>query len=115
MKPIGLLANGALVMLIILLGMQVAGIKVRGTGTRTVVPVLLRLVVSPLVGLALVALLKPEPLTAKVLVLESSMPAAVNTTLLAVQFGTEPEQVSAVTLVSTLLSVVTVAFWVWML
>lgn len=114
-KPIDLLADGALVVLIIILGMQVAGIKLKGNRVKIGVATFLRLVVSPLVALGLVALLKPEPLTAKVLVLESAMPAAVNVTLLAVQFGAEPEQVSGVTLVSTLLSLVTVTFWVWFL
>jgi malate permease and related proteins len=114
-KPIGLLANGALVMLIIILGMQVAGIQLKGARVKIGVATLLRLVVSPLVAMALVWWLKPEPLTGKVLILESAMPAAVNVTLLAVQFDAEPEQVSGVTLVSTLLSVLTVTVWVALL
>jgi predicted permease len=72
-------------------------------------------VISPLVGIALVAWLRPDPLTGKVLVLEAAMPAAVNTMLLAVEFGAEPEQVSGVTLVTTVLSLVSVSFWVWFL
>jgi predicted permease len=115
LKPVGLLANGAPVVLVILLGMQVAGIELRGNVGRIGLLAALRLVVSPLVGLALVALLKPEPITARALVLESSMPAAVNATLLALQFNAEPDQVSGVTLVSTLASLVTLTFWVWFL
>ncbi|MFZ5814760.1 MAG: AEC family transporter [Bacillota bacterium] len=115
MKPIGLLADGAIVLVVILLGMQVASIRLRGSLPKIGVAVLIRLVLSPLVALALVAWLKPDPLTAKVLVLESAMPAAVNTTLLAVQFDAEPDQVSGVTLASTLLSLATVSFWVWFL
>lgn len=114
-KPIGMLANGAVVLVVLLLGMQVAQIKLKGASMKIAVPTFLRLVISPLVGLALVAWLKPEPLTAKVLVLEASMPAAVNTTLLAVEFGAEPDQVSGVTLMTTLLSIITVTFWVWFL
>lgn len=114
-KSVGLLANGALSMFVIILGMQVAGIQVRNFSAKVAVPVLLRLVVSPLVALALVTWLKPEPLTANVLVLTAAMPAAVNTTLLAVQFDAEPDQVSAVTLLTTMLSLATVTFWVWYL
>lgn len=114
-KSVGLLANGALSMFVIILGMQVAGIQVRNFSLRVVVPVLLRLVVSPLVALGLVAWLEPEPLTGKVLVLAAAMPAAVNTTLLSVQFDAEPDQVSAVTLMTTLVSLLTVTFWVWYL
>lgn len=115
MQPIGMLADGALVLVIILLGMQVAGIRLQGARVQVGVTSLLRLVISPLVALGVVALLRPEPLTASVLVLEASLPAAVNTALLAVQFDSEPEQVSGVTLVTTLLSLATVSFWVWFL
>lgn len=115
MKPISMLANGAIVMVVLLLGMQVAGIQLKGNRGRIAVTTLLRLIVSPLVGLLLVAWLKPDPLTGRVLVLASAMPAAVNTTLLAVQFDSEPDLVSGATLVSTLASLVTVTFWVWYL
>lgn len=115
MKPIGMLASGAIVLVVLLLGMQVASIRLSGALFKIGMATLLRLVVSPLVGMGLVWWLKPDPLTAQVLILESAMPAAVNTTLLAVQFDAEPDQVSGVTLVSTLLSLATVTFWVWFL
>ncbi len=115
LKPVEMLANGALVVFVILLGMQVASIELKGAWSKIGVATLLRLVVSPLVAMALVAWLRLEPLTARVMVLESAMPSAVNTTLLAVEFGAEPDQVSGVTLVSTLLSLATLTFWVWYL
>lgn len=115
LKPIELLADGAIVVMVLLLGMQVASITLKGAWFRITVATLLRLMVSPLVGLGIVAWLNPEPLTAKVLVLLAAMPAAVNTTLLAVQFNADPDTVSGVTLTTTLLSVVTVTFWVWYL
>lgn len=114
-QPIGMLANAAVVIMVILLGMQVAQIKLRGAGPKLGWVTALRLLLSPLVALALVAWLKPEPLTGKVLVLQAAMPASVNTTLLAVQFGTEPDQVSGATLVTTVLSLATISFWVWFL
>ncbi len=114
-KPIGLLANGAVILVILLLGMQVASIKLRGSVVKVGVTTLLRLVISPVIALGVVWLMRPDPLTAKVLVLESAMPAAVNTTLLAVQFDAEPDQVSGATLVTTLASLATVTFWVWFL
>lgn len=113
MKPIGLLANGAIVMVVILLGMQVAGIRLKGALVKIGVATVLRLIASPLVGLVLVSWLRPDPLTAKVLVLEAAMPSAVNTLLLAVEFDAEPDLVSGVTLVSTLASLGTLTFWVW--
>ncbi|HEY3369008.1 MAG TPA: AEC family transporter [Symbiobacteriaceae bacterium] len=115
LKPIGLLANGAVVTVVLLLGMQVASIKLKGARVKIGVATLLRLVVSPVIGLGLVALFKPDPLTAKILVLESAMPVSVNASLLATEFGTEPDQVSGTVLVTTLLSLVSVSFWVWFL
>lgn len=115
LKPIGMLSNGALVLLVMVLGMQVAGIRLQGAKVKIGVATFLRLAISPLLALGLVWWLRPEPLTAGVLVLEASMPAAVNVTLLAVQFDNHPDQVSGVTLLTTLLSLVTVAFWVWYL
>jgi predicted permease len=115
LKPIGMLANAAFVVAILLLGMQVAQIRLRGAGLKISIATVLRLVISPLVAMALVAWLRPDPLTGKVLVLEAAMPASVNTMLFAVEFGAEPDQVSGVTLVTTLLSMVTITFWVWFL
>lgn len=112
MKPIYFLAQGGIVMVVLLLGMQVASIRLRGARVKIVVASALRLVVSPVIGLGLVALLHPEPLTAKVLVLQAAMPTAVNTTMLAVEFNAEPDLVSGVTLVTTLASLATVSFWV---
>ena len=115
MKPIGLLASGAVVLVVILLGMQVASIELKGALVKVAVTSTMRLALSPLIGLALVWWLKPDPLTARILVLESAMPSAVNTTLLASEFGTEPDMVSGVALVTTLSSMATVTFWVWYL
>lgn len=112
MKPIYFLAQGTIVMVVLLLGMQVAGIRLRGARVKIGVATLLRLMISPVIGLGLVALLQPEPLTAKVLVLQAAMPTAVNTTMLAVEFNAEPDLVSGVTLVTTVASLATVSFWV---
>lgn len=112
LKPIEFLADGAIVVMVLLLGMQVASITLKGAWFRIIVATMLRLVISPLVALGIVAWLSPEPLTAKVLVLLAAMPAAVNTTLLAVQFNADPDTVSGVTLTTTLLSIVTVTLWV---
>lgn len=113
LRPLGLLGNGAIVMVLLLLGMQVAGIRLKGARLKIGVLALLRLVLSPVLGLALVWLLRPDPMTAGVLVLEAAMPTAVNATLIAVEFEAEPDLVSGVTLVSTLASLVTLSFWVW--
>jgi malate permease and related proteins len=111
-RSVSLLASGAIPLVILLLGMQVAGIQARVVRPSALAAVGVRLLVAPLIGLLLVALLQPSPLTAKILVLESAMPTAVNTTLLAAEFDAEPELVSSITLLTTLCSFVTVSGWV---
>ncbi|MDB4894356.1 MAG: transporter [Firmicutes bacterium] len=115
LKPIGMLANAAFVVAILLLGMQVAQIRLRGAGLKISIATVLRLVISPLVAMLFVAWLRPDPLTGKVLVLEAAMPASVNTMLFAVEFGAEPDQVSGAVMATTVLSMLTVTFWVWFL
>jgi predicted permease len=114
-KSLTLLASGALPLIVVLLGLQVGGIRVTGERLRIALVTLVRLVISPLVALGIVALLDPEPLTAKVLVVESAMPTAVNTVLLAAEFDADPDVVASICLVSTALSLGTVTFWVWFL
>ncbi|MGE5676333.1 MAG: AEC family transporter, partial [Mycobacterium leprae] len=63
----------------------------------------------------LIRLLHPEPVTGQTLVLEAATPAAINATMFALEFGTEPDIVSGITLISTLLSLVTVTGWIWYL
>lgn len=114
-KAAQLLSQGTVPVVVVLLGLQVAGIKLQGARLRIGVATLLRLVVSPLIAMGLVALLQPDPLTAKVLILIAAMPSAVNTLLLSLEFNAEPELVSGIALVSTVLSFATVSFWVWYL
>jgi malate permease and related proteins len=115
LKPINMLGTAAPVVMVIILGMQVATIQLKGNLFRISTVTVLRLLISPLVGMALVALLRPEQLIAKVLVLEAAMPASVNVTVVATEFGSEPEQVAGATLVTTILCLVSLTFWVWFL
>ncbi|HZT07040.1 MAG TPA: AEC family transporter [Chloroflexota bacterium] len=111
-RSVTVLSGGAIPIVIILLGMQVASLRLQGVGLPLVATCLGRLILSPAIGLVLVSLLQPSPLTGKVLVLEAAMPTAVNVTLLASEFDAEPDLVSSVALVTTALSVVTITGWV---
>jgi predicted permease len=111
-RTVALLAQGTIPVIILLLGMQIAGMRLQRMGIPAIAACAGRLVVSPLLGLALVALLQPSPLTAKVLVLGAAMPTAVNAVLLATEFDSEPELVSGITLLTTLISIGTVTAWV---
>jgi malate permease and related proteins len=111
-RAVSVVSAGAVPIVILLLGIQVAGLSMRQLRLMVGAACVGRLIVSPAIGLLLVALIQPAPLTARVLVLEAAMPTAVNVTLLASEFDAEPDLVSSVALLTTAISVVTVTGWV---
>ncbi|WP_100397900.1 AEC family transporter [Bacillus sp. FJAT-44742] len=103
---IDLLADSAIPVVMVILGMQLATISVKsfqwglvGYGT------ILRLVLSPVIAYVLTLMMPASPTLAAVLIVSASMPSAATTAMLAVQFDANPKLVSSITLVTTVLSV----------
>jgi len=108
-RAIDLLAGAAIPMMLVLLGAQLRRTRLH-RGQLVIWPSLaVRLVASPVVALALCWLLGIEGLERQVLVLQSAMPTAVITTVLATEFNAAPALVAASVLFSTLASVVTLS------
>lgn len=109
-NPIDLLSNATIPLIMLLLGMQLAQVKLTKRWGAISLGVSLRLIISPLVAWVIVVYLLPvEGVLAKVLILEAAMPTAIVTTLLATQNNTEPDVVSGITLSTTILSMVTLS------
>ncbi|HET7578801.1 MAG TPA: AEC family transporter [Bacillales bacterium] len=106
---IDLMADAAIPCVMLVLGLQLAEISLRGFrwGKITYAAVV-RLLVSPIIAWAITLILPMDPLLEKVLIVLCAMPSAATTTMYAVQFDSEPQLVSSITLVSTLASIVTV-------
>jgi predicted permease len=108
MRPIELLSNASLPMMMMVLGMQLeraARLEKPGLiGLATV----LTLVVSPLLAFGLVNVLALSGAARQAAMLEASMPTAVVTTILALEYEVMPSFVTNVVFVSTLLSPFTV-------
>lgn len=106
---IDLLAAASIPTVMVVLGMQLAEIKVKkfkwGSITYTT---LIRLVISPIIAYLLTLLFPFDPLLAKVLILSAAMPTAVVATMYALQFNAEPELVSSITIINTFASVLTI-------
>jgi hypothetical protein len=106
LRPLQLLADAAIPMMLILLGTQLVGVqlgqqlKLLGAATA------LRLGLAPLVAWGLSLLLGFSGLMHKVAVIEVSMPSAVNALVLASYYKRDPKFVSPVVLVTTVLSVI---------
>jgi hypothetical protein len=104
MRPIKLLSDGAIPVMILVLGMQLQR-AVRPASLRLVwLAAGLRLVVSAMLGLFLAHVFGLSGAARQAGVLQSAMPVAVVTTILAVEFEIDPAFVTSVVFLSTVLS-----------
>jgi len=90
-----------------LLGMQLANGTTVEDVRLTMVVAGLRLGVSPLLAYGLARALALDDLALRVVVLEASMPTAVNMVLYSLEFNARPRFVAGVVVVTTLMSLVT--------
>jgi len=104
MRPIGMLSDAALPIMLLVMGMQLER-AVRPTHpTAVAVAVGLSLAVGPIVGLGLSSLLGFSGPARQAAILLASMPAAVVTTVLALEFDLDPSFATSAVFVSTMLS-----------
>ena len=102
------LGDGLIPVALVTLGVQLAEQFEFRNGIALSVAAILRLIASPLSMFAIVYLLGISPELGRVLILGASVPTAVNTALLAIEFGVNPSLASAIVMVTTLLSPITV-------
>lgn len=107
--PLGLLGSAAIPVAMVLLGIQLARTSMHKEYKPLLLANVLRLCLSPFVGIALTHVMGVEGLLRSVLILESSMPTAINSALIAIEFDAEPGFVSSTVLVSTILSIFSLA------
>ena len=100
---------GAIPVMLLLLGMQLADLKTVASLRLAVPAIGLRLLIGPLIGLMVATLLGLSGLGRSTSIIESSMPPAVFTIILATEFDLEPEAVTSIVLLSTLLSPLSIA------
>ena len=109
MKAISLVADASIPTVMLVLGMQLAVIATKRVAYRYVTAVtFIRMVVSPILAAVIVSFMPISSLLKSVLIIQAAMPAAANTTMFAIQFGTEPDLVSFTTLITTILSLLTI-------
>lgn len=111
MDAIRMVGDATIPTIMIILGIQLAKISVKNIqiGPLTV-SLILRLIVSPVIAWVFTLFLPVNPLLAQIMIVLAAMPSAANTTMYALQYGTEPEFVSSATLISTIISLVTLPF-----
>ena len=107
MRPIGMLSDAALPTMVLVLGMQLERARVPERPSLVAVAVVLSLIVAPFAALGLAALLGLSGPARQAGVILASMPVAVVTTILALEFEISPNFVTSAVFVSTLLSPLT--------
>jgi predicted permease len=106
-RPVGLLSDAALPMMMLVLGMQLERATVPDRPAVVGVAVGLSLLVAPVVALSLVELMGVTGPGRQSAVILASMPVAVVTTILALEFDIAPAFVTSAVFLSTLLSPLT--------
>jgi predicted permease len=107
MRPIGMLSDAALPVMVLVLGMQLERATMPERPSRVVVAVALSLLAAPVVALALTSWLGLAGAARQAAVVQASMPVAVITTVLALEFDVAPAFVTSTVFTSTLLSPLT--------
>jgi predicted permease len=104
MRPISLLSDAAVPMMLLVLGMQLERATLPERPKMVFAAVGLSLIVAPLVALALVWMLGLTGTARQAGVVLAAMPVAVVTTILALEFDAAPVFVTSAVFLSTLLS-----------
>ena len=107
-RPIDLLGSAAVPSMLILLGMQIARAGVSKHGKLVILTTGLRLLIAPLIAWAIASLMGMSGVSRQAGILESAMPTAVSTIVIATEFDVEPEFVTAAVFITTLISPLTI-------
>jgi malate permease and related proteins len=107
MRPVGMLSEAALPLMILILGMQLERAAWPSRPGIVFLAVAISLLVAPLVALSLCSLVGVSGPARQAAVVLSSMPVAVITTILALEFELAPEFVTGAVFISTVASPLT--------
>jgi len=111
-RPMTLLSDAALPMMVLVLGMQLERATWPERPSMVVAASLLSLVATPLAAFGVAHLLGLKGPAFQAGVLQASMPTAVVTTILALEFDVSPNFVTSVVCVTTILSPVTLTLMI---
>ncbi|WP_435922235.1 AEC family transporter [Paenibacillus sp. DYY-L-2] len=107
-KPLGYVSDSMVSIALLTLGAQIVKYPLRLDRFDVYLSVLLRLLIGPAIGFLLIFLLGLKGIPAQALLIASGMPTGVNSTILAEEYGNEPDFASQTVLISTLLNIVTI-------
>lgn len=101
--------NGLIAVALLTLGIQISKTKIIFHNTDVLFSAAMRLLGGPVIAFALIRLFGFDGIVAQALMISSSVPTAVNSALIAIEYKNRPDFASHAVMVSTLLSVFTVS------
>lgn len=104
LRPLELLGQAAVPMMLVLLGMQISRTQWRIPGGFMFTASFLRLLIAPVIAWLSCQLLQINGLERDVLILQTSTPSAVLPLLYALRFNTRPDLVASTIMITTVLS-----------
>ena len=107
-RATALAGQAAVPVLLILLGIQLANVRLRNDLSRISLAAATKLTVAPLLGVLFAQLLGLTGIVRQAVVLDSAMPTAVMAIVLTTEYEVDPEFTAGTVLVTTLASLVTV-------
>jgi hypothetical protein len=106
-RAIEIAANGAIPAMIILLGLELTRIEWSSSIRAVSAGVLIKLALGPLIGILFAGLFGLQGHARQAAIIQSAMPAAVATTVVAAEYDLEPPLVTAIVFLGTALSPLT--------
>lgn len=113
--PIHYLADGFIAVALITLGVQLGSMKWNLGNWDAIISNFLKLCVAPIIGFLIILIMGIEGISAQVLFLTCTVPTSLSGVLLAVEFESEQNFASQTAFSSTIFSIVTVTFWLYVM
>lgn len=112
--PANYIADSMIALALLTLGAQVAQIKLTSGLSSVYYSLTLRLVVGPLIALAIIFIFKVDGIVAQALLIGSAMPTSVNSAVIAQEYDNHPDLAAQIVLFSTLISAITVSMVIYL-
>lgn len=112
--PANYVANAMIGIALFMLGAQVANIKLTSGLKLVYVSLSLRLLISPLIALAMIYTIGLTGLVAQTILIATAMPTSVNSAVIAEEYENHPDVAAQIVLFSTLFSALTVTFFIYL-
>lgn len=107
---ISMVGNASIPVMMLVLGMQLGSLTSLQLDWQVIISaVSLKMIAAPILAFLFVPLLNVDPMIGALLIIISAMPTAATTTMYAIEFDTEPELVSSITFIATIVSFVSIS------